>query len=77
VEEREKEVMAVQLQLQRLQSSLSCEQERCSTLELELSATKANLQEEKEQSGRHATQLQQLRGRQKEVGGECRCMGFE
>jgi len=68
VEEREKEVMAVQLQLHRLQSSLSCEQERCSTLELELSATKANLQEKKKQCSRYATQLQQLREQQEEVG---------
>ena len=73
MEEREKEVRAVQLQVQRLQSSLSCEQERYSTLGLELSATKAKLREEKEHCGRQATQLQQLReGHQEEVGGGCR-----
>lgn len=58
------------LQVEQLQSSLCCEQERCSTLELELASTGTRLQESSERCEALTFQLQQFREeRQEEVGG--------
>ena len=56
-----------QLQIEKLQCSLSYEQERCFTLDLELSTTRAELQKKKEQSGRLEMELQQLKVEHQEV----------
>lgn len=56
-----------QLQLEKLQCSLSYEQERCFTLDLELSTTKAELQKEKEQLGRVEMELQLLKVEHQEM----------
>ena len=67
VDERMKEMKVAQLQIEKLQCSLSYEQERCFTLDLELSTTRAELQKEKEQSGRLEMELQQLKVEHQEV----------
>lgn len=67
VDERMKEMKVAQLQIEKLQCSLSYEQERCFTLDLELSTTRAELQKEKEQSGRLEMELQQLEVEHQEV----------
>lgn len=56
-----------QLQLEKLQCSLSYEQERCFTLDLELSTTKAELQKEKEQLGRVEMEFQLLKVEHQEM----------
>lgn len=60
-----------QLQIEKLQCSLSYEQERGFTLDLELSTTKAELQKEKEQSGRLEMELQLLRVEHQEMVSAC------
>ena len=56
-----------QLQIEKLQCSLSYEQERCFTLDLELSTTKAELQKEKEQLGRVEMEFQLLKVEHQEM----------
>lgn len=67
VDERMKEMKVAQLQIEKLQCSLSYEQERCFTLDLELSTTRDELQKKKEQSGRLEMELQQLKVEHQEV----------
>ena len=67
VDERVNEMKVAQLQIEKLQCSLSYEQERCFTLDLELSTTRAEFQKKKEQSGRLEMELQQLKVEHQEV----------
>ena len=67
VDERVNKMKVAQLQIEKLQCSMSYEQERCFTLDLELSTTRAELQKKKEQSGRLEMELQQLKVAHQEV----------